>query len=174
MKIERRNGYNRRFVEQKHAICAGRWHVNELSDTFEILLIDLTGVTKNFAITVKGEQFQCSIYRKIAAIEEALFIGNVIVMIRSHHGEPLNAVADLFAAAFGEKVISGIAGDSDDFCMDTGFVLNTPEGNIVGTVVIANDALGHDPVASVAHQQKDVIAGKNNAAGAASDCSCQG
>ena len=92
-------------------------------------------------------------------------------MIRRVHREPLNAIADLFSAAFGKEIVARVAGNADNLGVNARFVLNAPEGNVVGTVVIANNALRHDPFAAVAHQKENVVARKDNAARTASDCS---
>ena len=136
-------------------------------------MVNAVCVAKNFLVAVIGEHFQRLFHREIAAVQEALLIGDVIGMVVCAHGEPLNAVADLFSAAFGEKVIARIAGDADDFGVNAGLVLNAPEGDVVGSIVIANNALWHDPFAAVAHQKEYVVARENNAARTTSDCSSQ-
>ena len=140
----------------------------------EIVLIDFNGGFQDFTILLIGQQFQSTFNGEVAAVEETLVVGYAKGPVRCGHGKPLDAVADLLAAAFGIEIIAGISCDADDFSVDAGLVLNAPQGYVVGTVVVADDTLGHDPLALVTHQKKHVAAGKYNAAGAASDCSSQG
>ena len=142
-------------------------------DCLQISFIDCQCILKDLPVALKGQHFHGLCHREISPVEEALLIGNMKALILSHHRKPLDSVADFLAAAFGEEVIAGVACDADDFRVDASFILDAPERDVVGTVVIADYALGHDPVAAIAHQQKDIVSEKDHAAGTAANCTCQ-
>lgn len=131
-------------------------------------------VVKDGAVPVVGQHLPGLAHREIVAVQEALVVGHVKRPIQRAHGEPLDAIADLPAAALGEEVIPRVARDADDLGVYARLVLHAPQRHVVGAVAVANDALGHHPFAAVAHQQEHLVAVEHDAARAASDCACHG
>ena len=136
------------------------------------MTVDVISGIKDMFVRFISEHFTGTIYGIVAAVEEALIIGDAESVVSGAHGKPLDAVADFLAAAFGKEIIAGVSGDADDLCMDAGFIFHTPERDFVGSVVVSDNALGHYPFALISHQDKDVFSTEYYAACAAANCSC--
>ena len=144
----------------------------KLCDGLNVLTIHFVSIAQDFTVAFVAEHLQSLFNGVISAVQEALIIGYTEIIVICCHCEPLYAVAYILAAAFGEEIVAGVAGDADDVGMNACFIFHAPECYIVGMIVVADNALGHHPFTAIAHQQKNLFIPENNAACAAANCTC--
>ena len=78
------------------------------------MAINIVSRIQNLLIGFVSKHGAGTFHGVISAVEETLFVRHFEIFVRSHHGEPLDAVADIVAAAFGIKIVERIAGDADN------------------------------------------------------------